>query len=213
MKSGLVIFVLLFAAAEAYAQGGLLDKGESGFFMHGAKGASSESHSEGFDLGIGINGVVDFTLACTHGDDEVRHSRYTAWQKAVSVTEPLLRRPRSGSVQFVLSAEQSVVWTGRDFLSSDYAGAVFVAGGTASLHYKPGLSRRFSIAVGYMRSPNGPHPSFGSYNIGGLIALRVDNVWLSVSPGAVFSEVMPFYGVAIGATFLIGPRSETRGAE
>jgi len=209
MRLALVVLSIVLSASACFAQGEILDRGQSAIFAYyGLATGSGEQYNDSYQvnlkaLGLGYShrGLFDYGLSIA------MYSRPSdAWSPSLSVNEHVVRAGDPSRSVWVISLHQSIAWIGREFraLPGDDTQEQATAGAQATLKLTPSSAAVVSLSAAYLHS-------FGLSEGGrSADALQIDGAYVVctkgtrylITPLVQFQNDQTTYGVTLSLMFL-----------
>ncbi len=199
MRTGFVALGLWLLASACFAQGELLNEGQSAFFAHGGVSAAHQLTSVGAGIGYSFDGAFDIAGGLTR-------TTFEGWAPvstiSAGVEEYIWRNRESANESVILSLCQAVnlmTASGELGRQSSFALDLGVSG-TYRLSLSPAVKVLYS--AGYVRSilTEEGKGSVGALLLGATLAHCNGRMYLSLAPSVSLQADRTTIGLIVGIT-------------
>jgi hypothetical protein len=179
MKAALLALALCFVTTQAFAQGELLNKGESAFSGYMSYARSEGFNSPGFGVVYSGKGIIDFGTGLSKSGSGFR----SAWMMSLNLAEHIVRfgNDKSGQVIASLFQGYDLVLSESGPYNSSSVGLLGLGLTTRTSMFEEGY---LLISAAYLHAFDVQHSSSNSniLRLEAVFAFRVESGFISISP-------------------------------
>jgi hypothetical protein len=216
MRVLLVVLSIVVAASTCFAQGEILDKGQSAVFVQGGIFKAEDMTAGGGSVGYSFHGLIDLgvsMMSTSYSYGGWYHSySVSTWSHSLFANEHIALTSAASSTTFLLSLHQAFSWLSKDAvkLPGGESFETINLGAFGTLKAVSGPASRVLLSVGYVQgiSIEG-YSSSGMLEISSTVASFTSGQhWIGITPSVDITEDQTTVGLTLSLLTLPGGTAE-----